>query len=479
MTKELPKQFDHTEAEERIYNLWEKEKVFSATPDNSKQPFCVVIPPPNVTGILHMGHVLDNLPQDIMTRWHRMRGFSAVWIPGTDHAGIATQNVVERQLKKEGKTKFDLGREKFLEKVWEWRKDHGGKIITQLKRLGCSCDWSRERFTMDEQLSRAVLKAFITYYERGLIYRGKRMINWCPRCGTALANDEVNHQDQKSNLWHLRYPLIDAKGPDGKDYIIVATTRPETMLGDTAVAVNPDDERYKNLVGKKILLPIVNREIPIIADKFVDVAFGTGLVKVTPAHDPNDYQMGLTHNLEIITVIDETGKMTPDTGKYAGMDRFEARKKIVEDLDALGALEKIEPYSHAVGTCYRCDTAIEPRISEQWFVKMKPLAEKAKHAVLDGRITIVPESEKHDFFTWMDNIQDWCISRQLWWGHRIPVYYCDDCGEIMCAAEMPKVWFNKTASGRRCFRYMVLFTTLAILNFRLAGQYGSFEVLVS
>ncbi len=437
MNTELPKQFEHKEAEGRIYKFWEDKNVFKAVVDKSKPPFCVVIPPPNVTGILHMGHVLDNLAQDVMVRWHRMRGYATLWVPGTDHAGIATQNVVERQLRKEGKSRFDFGREEFVKLVWKWKEEHGSIIINQLKRLGCSCDWSRERFTMDEGLSRAVRKAFVTFYKRGLIYQGNRMINWCPRCGTALANDEVEHENQKSNLWHLRYPLVEGTDADGKDYIIVATTRPETMLGDTAVAVNPDDERYKNLIGKKIMLPLVNREIPIIADEFVDPAFGTGLVKVTPAHDPNDYQMGQTHNLETITVIDADGTMTPDTGKYAGMDRFEARKVIVADLDALGFLEKIEPYTHAVGTCYRCKTAIEPRISLQWFVKTATLAEKAKKVVVDGKLPITPDSEKHDYYNWLDNIQDWCISRQLWWGHRIPIFYCDDCGEVICEMEDP------------------------------------------
>ena len=438
MSTELPKQFEYQEAEGRIYALWEQEHVFHARVDRAKTPFCVVIPPPNVTGILHMGHVLDNVPQDIMTRWHRMRGFSALWVPGTDHAGIATQNVVERQLRKEGSSARDLGRDEFVRRVWEWREKHGSIIIQQLKRLGCSCDWSRERFTMDEQLSRAVVKAFITYYERGLIYKGTRMINWCPRCGTALANDEVNHQDRKSHLWFLRYPLIDAKDADGKDYIVVATTRPETMLGDTAVAVNPEDPRFKSLIGKQLMLPLQQRPIPIIADAFVDPQFGTGLVKVTPAHDPNDYQMGLTHKLPLEVVIGDDGRMTKAAGPYAGLDRVEARKRVVEDLTAADLVEKIDPYTHSVGSCYRCETVVEPFVSDQWFVRMKPLAEKAKQAVLDGRITIVPESERHDYFHWMDTIQDWCISRQLWWGHRIPVYYCDDCGEVMARAEAPK-----------------------------------------
>lgn len=434
----IPKQFDYSSAENRIYQMWEEQQVFQGKIDSSCKPFCVVIPPPNVTGILHMGHVLDNVPQDIMTRWHRMRGYAAVWIPGTDHAGIATQNVVKRQLDKEGTSATEIGREAFMARVWEWREKHGGIIVNQLKRLGCSCDWSRERFTMDEQLSKAVVTAFLHYYDRGLIYKGTRMINWCPCCKTALADDEVEHQTRDSNLWHLRYPIADENGQPTAEVVVVATTRPETMLGDTAVAVNPDDGRYRGLVGRQLLLPLQNRLIPVVADSFVDPAFGTGAVKVTPAHDPNDYQIGITHGLAQEVVIGLDGCMTATAGvNYSGLDRFEARKKVIEDLRKLNLLEKVDPYVHSVGQCYRCASIIEPTISEQWFVKMKPLAEKAKRVVLEGKLRIVPDSEKHDYYSWMDNIQDWCISRQLWWGHRIPVYYCQDCQSVMAKSEAP------------------------------------------
>lgn len=431
----LPKFFDFKNEEDKIYKLWEENQVFKGVIDKTKEPFCVVIPPPNVTGILHMGHVLDNTAQDIMVRWHRMRGFAALWVPGTDHAGIATQNIVERELKKEGLTKYDLGREKFLEKVWEWKAEKGGKIINQLKRLGASCDWSRLRFTMDEGLTKAVRKAFVTYYKKGLIYRGEKMINWCPRCKTALANDEVEHQERKGNLWHLKYPIADSKGNPTDEYIVVATTRPETMLGDMAVAVNPKDERYFNLHGKKVLLPVKNRLIPIICDEFVDKEFGTGLVKVTPAHDPNDYEMGLKHGLEVEKVIGEDGKMTSCAGEFEGMTREEARDAVVKKMQELGLVEKIEDYKHSVGECYKCHTIIEPYVSLQWFLDMQDLAKEVKKFVEDEKIKVTPESEKNDFYTWLDNIRDWCISRQLWWGHRIPVFYCEDCGEIMCEEE--------------------------------------------
>lgn len=438
-TESMSKQFDHLEAEQRIYRFWEELDLFHGQVDRSKKPFCVVIPPPNVTGILHMGHVLDNIPQDVMTRWHRMRGFAAVWIPGTDHAGIATQSVVKRQLEKEGIKMHDLGREEFLKRVWQFKEKHGDIIIQQLKRLGCSCDWKRERFTMDEGLAKAVLTAFVQLYDRGLIYRGKRMVNWCTVCGTALSDDEVEHSTHASHLWHMRYPLLDKDGKPTNEFVVVATTRPETMLGDTGVAVHPDDERYKAVVGRQVMLPIQNRLIPIIADSFVDPAFGTGVVKLTPAHDPNDYTASLQHGLPLEVVIGDNGKMTAAAGSaYEGLDRYEARKRVVADLEALELMEKIDKHSHAVGECYRCKSVLEPKVSDQWFVKMRPLAEKAKQVVNDGRLTIVPESEKHDYFHWMDSIQDWCISRQLWWGHRIPVYYCQSCPHIMAAVEAPK-----------------------------------------
>lgn len=435
----MPKQFVHQDAEKRIFRLWEEFDIFSAKVDENKKPFCVVIPPPNVTGILHMGHVLDNVPQDIMTRWHRMRGFSAVWIPGTDHAGIATQSVVKRALDKEGIKIADLGREEFIKRVWAWKEKSGSTIVEQLKRLGCSCDWKRERFTMDPGMVKAVLTAFVRYYERGLIYRGKRMINWCTVCGTALADDEVEHSEHKSHLWHFRYPIARDDGSDSGDVVIVATTRPETMLGDTAVAVHPADGRYTHLVGKKVRLPLQGTLIPIIADDvLVDPKFGTGVVKLTPAHDPNDYAASQRHKLEIITVIGEDGRMTQAAGAaYIGLHKDKAREKVVADLEAGGFVEKIEKHNHAVGECYRCKSVVEPLISDQWFVKMAPLAEKAKAAVLDGRITIVPESEKHDYMHWMDTIRDWCISRQLWWGHRIPVYYCDACKHPTVRVESP------------------------------------------
>jgi valyl-tRNA synthetase len=436
--EEMPKQFVHGESERKISQLWDTLKVSRGVVDKSKKPFCVVIPPPNVTGILHMGHVLDNVPQDVMTRWHRMRGYAAVWIPGTDHAGIATQNVVKRALEKEGIKMRDLGREEFLKRVWEFKEKHGSIIIEQLKRLGCSCDWERERFTMDEGLMKAVLTAFVQLFDKGLIYRGKRMVNWCTVCMTALADDEVEHGTHGSHLWHLKYPLVDDKGNPTNEFLIVATTRPETMLGDTGVAVHPEDPRYSSIVGRKVLLPIPNRTIPVIADEFVDRTFGTGVVKLTPAHDPNDYQAALKHNLPLETVIGDDGKMTESAGAaYAGLDRYQARKKVVADLEALGFMEKIEKHSHAVGECYRCKSVLEPKVSDQWFVKMRPLAEKAKQVVLDGRLSIIPDSEKHDYFHWMDTIQDWCISRQLWWGHRIPVYYCDSCSHVTAKVEAP------------------------------------------
>ncbi len=427
----LPKHFDFKEAEGRIYQRWLDKGYFKANPNPDKPPFCVVIPPPNVTGILHMGHILDETPQDVITRWHRMRGYEALWIPGTDHAGIATQHVVIKQLAQQGIDYHDLSREEFINKVWEWKKEKGGIIINQLKRLGCSCDWDRERFTMDEGFIRAVLTAFKQLYDKGLVYRGKRMINWCTHDLTALATDEVEHKAKKSNLWHLRYPVVGTE-----EHLVVATTRPETMLGDTAVAVNPKDERYTYLHGKRVKLPLTDREIPIILDEYVDMEFGTGLVKVTPAHDPNDYEMGLTHDLPQIQVIGEDGTMTEAAGpEYAGLERFACRKKVVADLEEQGYLEKIEPYKHSVGCCYRCGNVVEPMISDQWFVKMKPLIEPALEAVRENRIRVEPESERNDFFTWAEDIRDWCISRQLWWGHRIPVFTCKDCGKEWVSVE--------------------------------------------
>ncbi|MCB1068925.1 MAG: valine--tRNA ligase [Verrucomicrobia bacterium] len=420
---ELPKHYDPKAIEEKWGTWWVDRKVFHRTPEEGGDPYCIVIPPPNVTGILHMGHALNNTLQDILIRWRSMQGRNSLWIPGTDHAGIATQNVVERALKQEGKTRDDLGREAFVDKVWEWRKDYGGTIIRQLKKLGCACDWERERFTMDEGLSNAVREVFVRLYDKGLIYRGKYIINWCPRCETALSDEESEHQSVKGKLYHFRYPV---KGEAGR-FVTVATTRPETYLGDTAVAVNPKDERYADLVGKTLLLPVLNREIPVIADDFVDPAFGTGCVKVTPAHDPNDFGMGQRHNLPMINVMTDDGHMNDEAGPYQGLERFACRKKIMEDMDAAGLLDKVEDHDHAVGHCYRCHAVVEPRLSPQWFVKMKPLAEPALAAVLDGRITFSPARWNKVYTEWMENIRDWCISRQIWWGHRVPVFYCDAC----------------------------------------------------
>ncbi|MBU0951281.1 MAG: valine--tRNA ligase [Elusimicrobia bacterium] len=417
---ELEKVYNPKETEAKWYKFWEEKKYFEARVNPSKKPFVMVIPPPNITGILHMGHVLNNTLQDILARYKRMDGFETCWIPGTDHAGIATQNVVEKKLAKEKIFRRDLGREKFIEYVWKWKEEYGGTIIRQLRYLGCSCDWHRERFTLDEGLSEAVREVFVKLYDKGLIYKGKYIVNWCPRCGTALSDDEVDHRDHDGNLWYIKYPIKDSDA-----YVVVATTRPETMLGDVAIAVSPSDERYKQLIGKTAILPLVNREIPIIADAFVDKAFGTGMVKVTPAHDPNDYQVGLRHNLERIVVFDTAAKMNENVPEeYRCLDRFECRKKIVEDLTAKDLILKIEKHKNAVGHCYRCDTMIEPYLSDQWFVKMKPLAEKALKVVLDGKIEFYPERWTKVYQHWMENINDWCISRQLWWGHRIPVYYC-------------------------------------------------------
>jgi len=431
----MEKVYDPHLIEKKWYKFWLEKELFHAEINPQKKPYTIVIPPPNVTDILHMGHVLNNTLQDIMIRFKKLQGFGTLWLPGTDHAGIATQNVVERDLEKQDKNRHDLGREKLVELIWEWRKTKGGRILDQLKRLGASCDWRRERFTMDEGLSSAVNEAFISLYEKGLIYRGKYIINWCPRCNTALSDDEVEHEDKASHLWFIKYPLKDRK----HEYITVATTRPETMLGDTAVAVNPKDPRFAELIGQTLILPLIEREIPIIADDFVDKEFGTGCVKVTPSHDPNDFDIAMRHDLPKITIIDENGIMNENAGTdYAGMDRFECREKVIMDLRERKLLEKIEDYQHNVGHCYRCHTVIEPYLSNQWFVKMKPLAEKAMKVVEEGKIAIHPPRYTKVFFNWLENIRDWCISRQIWWGHRIPVYYCDDCGQIMVAKNEPK-----------------------------------------
>ncbi|MBQ2767966.1 MAG: valine--tRNA ligase [Clostridia bacterium] len=426
MTHELPKTYSPAEFEDRIYANWCEKGYFTPDPADNRPAFSMVIPPPNVTGQLHMGHALDETLQDILVRYKRMQGFNTLWVPGTDHAGIATQIKVEEHLRKtEGITRYDLGREKFLERVWDWKHQYGNRIISQLKKLGSSCDWSRERFTMDEGCSRAVREVFVNLYEKGLIYRGHRIINWCPHCLTALSDAEVEYKDQAGAFWHIKYPI---KGEDG--YVTVATTRPETMFGDTAVAVNPEDEDMKHLIGKTLILPIVGREIPVIADDYVEIGFGTGCVKITPAHDPNDFLVGQRHNLEQIKVMNDDATMNAYAGKYEGMDRYECRKALVADLEAEGYLIKTEPHDHNVGTCYRCGTTVEPLTSDQWFVKMKPLAEPAIKAVEDGSISFVPDRFSKNYFNWMNNILDWCISRQLWWGHRIPAFYCDACGEM-------------------------------------------------
>ena len=430
---ELEGKYNPKDFEEKLYENWEEKGYFKPSDDRTKIPYTIVIPPPNITGKLHMGHALDETIQDILIRYKRMQGFNALWIPGTDHAAIATEAKIVAKMKEAGITKEDLGREGFLERAWDWKKEYGGAIVNQIKKLGCSCDWSRERFTMDEGLSDAVKYVFIKLYREGLIYKGKRMINWCPYCNTSISDAEVEYEEEPTHLWHIRY-----KVKDEDRYIIVATTRPETMLGDTGVAVHPDDERYKDLVGKTVILPIMNKEIPIIADPFVEKEFGTGAVKLTPAHDPNDYQAALTHNLEIIEVFDENFKMGNLVPEYAGMDLLEARQKIVEKLEKLGDLVKIEDYTHNVGKCYRCHNTIEPHISEQWFVKMEPLAKPANEAVRSGKVRFIPSKYDKTYFAWMDNVKDWCISRQLWWGHRIPAYYCEDCHEMMVEENAPE-----------------------------------------
>ena len=429
----MAKAYNPKEVEDKIYDFWQEGNYFHAEVDKDKKPYTIVMPPPNITGQLHMGHALDNTLQDILIRWRRMQGYSALWLPGTDHASIATEAKIVEAMRKEGITKEDLGREKFLERAWEWKKEYGGRIVSQLKKMGSSCDWERERFTMDEGCSKAVKEVFVRLYNKGLIYRGERIINWCPHCKTSISDAEVEFEEQAGHFWHLRYPLTDGSG-----YLELATTRPETLLGDTAVAVNPSDERYKDLVGKTLTLPLVGREIPIVADDYVDVDFGTGVVKITPAHDPNDFQVGLRHNLPVINVMTDDAKIVEDYPKYAGMDRYEAREAIVKDLDEGGFLVKVEKHDHNVGTCYRCHSTVEPRVSKQWFVKMDELAGPAIECVKSGKTKFVPERFNKIYYHWMENIRDWCISRQLWWGHRIPAYYCDECGEVTVAKEMPE-----------------------------------------
>ena len=435
MNKELPKVYEPQQVESRIYQMWEDHDCFKGVEDSQKKPFSIVMPPPNVTGQLHMGHALDCTLQDILTRFKRMQGYAALWVPGTDHAGIATQIKVEEELRvKEGKTRYDLGREKFLERVWKWKEEYGNRIVQQQKKMGVSCDWSRARFTMDEGCSKAVRETFCELYDKGLIYKGSRIINWCPHCVTALSDAEVEYVDKPGHLWYIRYPLADGSGD-----IVVATTRPETMMGDTGVAVNPNDEKFKHLIGKKCILPIMNREIPIVGDEYCEIGFGTGAVKMTPAHDPNDFEVGLRHNLEVIRVIADDGKINENGGPYNGMDRYECRKAIVKDLEEQGYLVKTEPYSHNVGTCYRCHNDVEPLISAQWFVKMEPLAKEALRVVNEGKVKFVPERFSKTYTNWMENCHDWCISRQLWWGHQIPAWTCDDCGHINVKREDPTV----------------------------------------
>lgn len=432
MGKELAKAYEPHEVEERIYEFWMNGKYFHAEVDSKKKPYTIVIPPPNITGQLHMGHALDETLQDILIRFRRMQGYSALWLPGTDHASIATEAKIVEAMKQEGVTKEDIGRDGFMKRAWEWKEKYGGTIISQLKKLGSSCDWDRERFTLDEGCSKAVKEVFVKLYNEGLIYRGERMINWCPNCKTSISDAEVDFAEKDGNFWHIRYPLADGSG-----YLNLATTRPETMLGDTAVAVHPEDERYQHLIGKMLILPLVGREIPIVADTYVEQDFGTGVVKITPAHDPSDFEVGLRHNLPVINIMDESGIINENGGEYQGMDRLDARKKIVKALEEQGYLIKVEPIKHNVGTCYRCKTVVEPRVSKQWFVKMEPLAKPAVKAVEDGEVKFVPERFDKIYFNWMNNIKDWCISRQLWWGHRIPAWYCDDCNEITVSRETP------------------------------------------
>ena len=429
----IPKNYEPKDVEKRLYDFWMEKDYFHPEIDKSKEPYTIVMPPPNITGQLHMGHALDNTMQDIIIRFKRMQGFCALWLPGTDHASIATELKIVEKLKEEGLTKEELGREKFLERAWQWKEQYGGRIVEQLKSLGSSCDWKRERFTMDEKLSEAVIEVFIRLYEKGLIYRGERIINWCPCCLTSISDTEVEYEEQGGNFWHIRYPV---KGSD--EYVTIATTRPETLLGDTAVAVHPDDERYTHLIGETVILPLMNREIPVIADTYVEMEFGTGVVKITPAHDPNDFEVGLRHDLPVIDIMNDDATMNKNAGIYEGLDRYQARKKVVEDLEKLGLLEKVEAHSHNVGTCYRCNTVIEPKASLQWFVKMKPLSIPAIEVVKNGATQFVPERFAKIYYNWMENIQDWCISRQLWWGHRIPAWYCQDCGHMQVSRTEPE-----------------------------------------
>ncbi|RMI15307.1 MAG: valine--tRNA ligase [Calditrichaeota bacterium] len=434
LNAQIPKVYDPTQVETRWYDEWVKRGYFNADVRPDKTPYTIVIPPPNVTSALHIGHAFNNTIQDVFIRYHRKKGYETLWLPGTDHAGIATQNVVEKELRKEGLTRHDLGREAFVKRVWEWKEKNGSTIIRQLKRMGCSCDWRRERFTRDEEYSRAVLEVFIRLYKKGWIYRGNYIINWCPRCSTALSDEEVEHQEHQGHLWYIRYPLKDSDA-----YVVVATTRPETMLGDTAVMVHPEDERYRQFIGKTAVLPLLNREIPVIADEHVDPEFGTGAVKVTPAHDPNDFEVGNRHHLPQINILNGDGTLNENAGPYAGLDRFEARKRVVEDLKRRGLLEKIEPHVHSVGHCQRCHTVVEPYLSTQWFVRMKEMAKPALKAVLEGEIKLHPEERWiKTYIHWMENIRDWCISRQLWWGHQIPVFYCDNCEHMMVQHEAPQ-----------------------------------------
>ena len=439
MGKELAKTYDPHGLEDRIYQKWLEKKYFHAEADRSKKPFTIVIPPPNITGQLHMGHALDNTMQDILIRFKRMQGYNALWQPGTDHASIATEVKIIEKLKEEGIDKHDLGREKFLERAWDWKREYGGRIISQLKKLGSSCDWDRERFTMDEGCNKAVTEVFCKMHEKGYIYKGARMINWCPVCNTSISDAEVEYEEQAGHLWHIKYPVLNDDGSESGEYLTFATTRPETMLGDTAVAIHPDDERYAHLRGKKLMLPLMNREIPVVEDTYVDMEFGTGVVKITPAHDPNDFEVGKRHDLPIVNIMNDDATINENGGKYAGMERYAARKAIVEELDSMGLLVKVEDYSHNVGTHDRCKTTIEPLVKQQWFVKMDELIKPAVEAVKNGDIELIPERMDKIYFNWTDNIKDWCISRQLWWGHRIPAYYCDDCGEIVVAKQMPEV----------------------------------------